>query len=132
MAQSSVPKVASIDHSAGHDSVPVLVALALLSHDLPDATVGERDAAGRYVSDSVAGLADSTRLGVRVAGTAVYAVLSLMGGAAYRTLPDHRRSVLAVRLFRRPLPVLAEFGTLTRGLGLVGAHQARYESSAAP
>lgn len=111
-------------------SVPVVVALALLAHDLPDATAGERAAAARYVDDSVAGLADSTRLGVRVAGSAVYAVLSVMGGGAYRTLPAGRRSALAIRLFRHPLPVLGEFGALTRGLGLVGAHEARYAADA--
>jgi hypothetical protein len=100
--------------------VPGLVAEALLAYDVPASDAAQRRAAARYVDDSVAVMPDVTRAGVRVASTLVYGALSAMAGRPYRRLPERRRAVLAARLARLPLPLVAEFGRLTRGLGLVG------------
>lgn len=110
-------------------SVPALVTAALLRHDLPDSTWEERDAAARYVDDSVAAMPDVTRFGVRVAGAAAYAALCVMARGSYRRRPEPERARLAARLVAVPLPVLGEFGRLTRGLGLVAVHEARHETT---
>lgn len=106
-------------------SVPALVAAALLAHDLPDSAVVEREAAARYVDDSVTAMPDVTRAGVKIASAAVYAALSVMGRAPYRRLSPDRQSQLAVRVARVPLPIIGEFSRLTRGLGLVGVFESR-------
>lgn len=106
-------------------SVPALVATALLAHDLPGSTPDERDAAARYVDDCVDAMPDFTRFGVKVSGAAVYLALSAMGRTSYRRLPEADRARLAARLMNTSLPILGEFGRLTRGLGLVGVHEAR-------
>ena len=107
-------------------SVPALVATALLRHDLPDATDEEREAAARYVEDCVDAMPDFTRFGVRVSGAAVVATLSALGRRPYRSLSEDDRSRLAARLMSTSLPILGEFGRLTRGLGLVGVLESRH------
>lgn len=106
-------------------SIPALVATALLDRDLPDATDAELESASRYVDDSVAAMPDITRAGVRVASTLVYAGLSLLGRAPYRRQSPLVQAELAARLVALRLPVVAEFGRLTRGLGLVGVFERR-------
>lgn len=106
-------------------SVAGLVAASLLSHDLPGASADERDRAARYVDDSVAAMPDFTRFGVRVAGAAAYGALCVLSGGRFRTRPEARRARAAARLVAVPLPVLGEFGRLTRGLGLVSVHEQR-------
>jgi hypothetical protein len=108
------------------DSIPALVAAALLAHDLPDSTPGERDAGRRYVDASVAAMPDVTRVGVGAASVAVYAALSVLGGRPFRRQSPVRQSELAARLAGVRLPILSEFNRLTRGLGLVGVFEARY------
>lgn len=107
-------------------SVPALVTESLLRHDLPASTWEERDAAARYVDDCVAAMPDFTRFGVRVAGAAAYSVLCVMARGSYRRRSEHERARLAARLASVPLPVLGEFGRLTRGLGLVAVHEQRF------
>ena len=106
-------------------SIPALVATALLAHDLPDSSPAEREAAARYVDDSVTAMPDVTRAGVRLASGAVYAALSLLGRSPFRRLDLGRQSVLAARVAAVPLPILGEFSRLTRGLGLVGVFESR-------
>lgn len=106
--------------------VPALVAASLLAHDVPDATAAEQDAVAHYVMDSIAAMPDFTRLGVKVAGGAAYVALSVLARGPYRRQSAARRAELAARLVGVPLPVLGEFGRLTRGLGLVAVHESRY------
>lgn len=120
----------SPDATRGY-SVPALVATALLAHDLPDSGPEEREAAARYVDDSVTAMPDVTRAGVALAGAAVYAALSLMGGGSYRRLSPERQSALAVRMAGVPLPIIGEFSRLTRGLGLVGVVEGRHREASA-
>ena len=106
-------------------SVPALVASSLLRHDLPDVSPQECDAAAHYIDDSVAGMPDVTRFGVRIAGGAAYAALCVFARGSYRRSPEQQRAELAARLVGVPLPVLGEFGRLVRGLGLVAVHEHR-------
>lgn len=101
------------------------MATALLVHDVPDSTVEERDLAGRYVADSVAAMPDFTRFGVRVTGAVVYVVLSLLAARPFRSLPERRRTAVALKLTRFSVPLLGEFVRLTRGLGLVAVYERR-------
>ncbi len=112
-------------------SVPALVASSLLLVDLPDSTPEEREGAGRHVDDSVAAMPDFTRFGVRVAGAAAYGVLCVLARGSYRRRPEAERARLAARLTGVPLPVLGEFGRLTRGLGLAAVHEGRNPTTAA-
>lgn len=113
-------------------SVPALVTADLLRHDLPDSTWEERDAASRYVDDSVAAMPDFTRFGVRIAGAAAYAALCVMARGSYRRRSESDRALLAARLAGVPLPILGEFGRLTRGLGLVAVHESRHQPALTP
>ncbi len=106
-------------------SLVALVATSLVAHDVPDATATELAAAGRYVDESLAAMPDVTRAGVTVASGVAYLALSVLGRAPYRRQSPATRSAGAVRLVRLPLPVIAEFGRLTRGLGLVGVFEHR-------
>lgn len=101
------------------------MAAALLASDLPDTSPAEREAAARYVDDSVTGMPDVTRAGVKVASGVVYLALSVLGRAPYRCLDPRRQSALAVKIAAVPLPIVAEFSRLTRGLGLVGVFESR-------
>lgn len=111
--------------------VPALVAAALLAHDVPDSTAEERDLASRHVADSVSAMPDFTRFGVRVTGGVVYAVLSVLALAPYRSVPERRRTEVALKLTRYSIPLLGEFVRLTRGLGLVALHERRAASAGA-
>ena len=113
------------DDTAG-ESVPALVARSLLAVTLPDSTREEREDAGRYVEDSVAAMPDFTRFGVKVAGAATYGLLCVLARGSYRARPERDRGRLAERLAGVSLPVLGEFGRLTRGLGLVAVHERRH------
>jgi len=113
-------------------SVPALVATALLAHDVPDSRADEREAAARYVDDSVTAMPDVTRAGVRIASMAVYTALSVLGRAPYRRLSPERQSQLAVKMAGVPLPIIGEFSRLTRGLGLVGVFERRQQEDHAP
>ena len=111
-------------------SIPALVAASLLVVDMPDSTWDEREAAARYVDDSVAAMPDFTRFGVRVAGAGAYGVLCVLAGGSFRNRPERQRARLAARLTGVPLPVLGEFGRLTRGLGLAAVHESRHAATA--
>lgn len=107
------------------ESIPALVSAALLTHDLRDATDNDIFAATQEVNDSVRAMPDFTRFGVTVAAGAVYGALSVMGRKPFRRQPPERRSELATTLMGVRLPILGEFGTLTRGLGLVRVYESR-------
>jgi hypothetical protein len=106
--------------------VPGLVAAAFVAHDVPDSTPAERVAAARYVDEMVAAMPDLMRVGVHVASGMAYAVLSGLGHRPFRDLDEVRRSDLVARLGDIQLPVLGEFGRLTRGLGLARVYETRH------
>lgn len=118
------------DEHGRRRSIPALVALALLAHDVPDSSASERSSAASYVDESVAAMPDVTRAGVTMASIVVYVVLSIMGRRPFRRLPAQRQSELAARLASVSLPVLGEFVRLTRGLGLVGVYERRSTAGA--
>lgn len=107
------------------NNVVALVTQSMLHHDLPDATADEVTAAIDFVEDSVAAMPDVTRFGVRLASIVVYTLLSIQARAPFRRLPLGRRATVAHALAGKPLPIIGEFFRLTRGLGLVGAFEAR-------
>lgn len=106
-------------------SFPAEVAIALLRHDVPDATPAELDAAADYVDGSLAGMAELTRLGVLLASGAVYVALSVLGRSRYRSQDPETRSRQAARLAGSPLPLLVEFSRMARGLALAGLFEHR-------
>lgn len=114
------------------ESVPALVSAALLSRELVDADDADVEAATREVNDSIRAMPDFTRFGVTVAAGAVYAALSVMGRKPFRAQPPERRSDLATTLMSVRLPVLGEFGALTRGLGLVRVYENRARTASTP
>lgn len=122
----TVPGVSSVGRPLRPLGAPGLVASAWVAHDLPDSSEAERDAAARHVDASVAEMPDAMRLGVRVAGAAAYAVLSCLAGRRFGRLDAQRRAELAARLGGSPLPVVSEFGRLTRGLALAHVYEARH------
>ena len=88
----------------------------VIARDLPLLTVEQRAAAVRIVLEAVAGLPDSVRPGVAVAGFAVRSV---------RRWPAAGRA--AVRL-----PVTREYVRLVRGLALAAACEVTLEQGGAP
>lgn len=113
-------------------SFAATVAMALVAHDVPDATASEVAGAGRYVEDSLAAMPDVTRAGVRFASGIVYVALSLLGRAPYGSQDAATRTASAVRLAGTSLPVVSEFNKLTRGLGLVGVYELRTREGRLP
>ena len=74
---------------------------------------------------------DVTRLGVAMASGLAYVALSALGRAPYRRQSPERRAATAARLAETRLPVLREFGRLTRGLAIVGVVERRTRASGA-
>ena len=106
-------------------SLPAAVTVALVSGDLRDATDAELSAAAAHVEASIAGMPDAMRLGVRMVSAVAGVVLLVLGRRPFvrQPLPVQQR-LLAV-LVRIPLPGVAEFVRLTRGLGLVSVFEGR-------
>lgn len=99
--------------------------VALVAGDLRDATDAELTAAAAHVEASIAGMPDAMRLGVRMVSLVAGVVLLVLGRRPFvrQPLPVQQR-LLAV-LVRIPLPGVAEFVRLTRGLGLVSVFEGR-------
>jgi hypothetical protein len=108
-------------HESHRLSTAALVSASLLPAELPSSTQTQRLAAIRYVEDSIDAMPDSTRWGVRLVGTGVYLVLSVLCGRSFGRAAEDRRSLMARRLLGLPLPLVSEYARLTRGLALVGA-----------
>lgn len=100
------------------------VAAALLRGDT-DATEVELAFVHDSVADSVDAMPDFLRTGVR--GVSAFARLVLFGleRRRFEVVPAERQTALAGRLSLLPLPGIAEFVRLTRGLGLVSLYEAR-------
>lgn len=77
----------------------------IIARDFPELTIEQRDAAVRMVLQAVAGLPDSVRPGVAVAGFAVRSV---------RRWPPAGRAAVG-------LPVMREYVRLVRGLTVAAA-----------
>jgi hypothetical protein len=88
----------------------------IIARDLPGLTTGQRDAAVRMVLTAVAGLPDSLRPGVAVAGFAVRSV---------RRWPAAGRAAAG-------LPVTGEYVRLVRGLAVAAACEVSLEHGGAP
>jgi hypothetical protein len=86
---------------------------------------GEVEEAGRYVEESVQGMPDTLRLGVRTAAGVCGGLLAALGGGRFRRLPDARRRAAVSRLAGLPLPVVGEYVRMVRGLGLVSVYEGR-------
>jgi hypothetical protein len=100
------------------------IAVALVRGET-DATDREIDQVRRSVARSIDAMPDFMRLGVRtvsaVAGLALFAQLR----APFHTAVPQRQARLAASLAGLPLPGVAEFLRLTRGLGLVALYESR-------
>lgn len=106
------------------------VGVALVSADLGGLTADEVEIADAAVVRGVGALPDSTRLGVDVAATLVRTTLDAAARGRFLALdPGAQRRVVQV-LTRRPLPVVAEFVKLTRGLALVAVVDHRHRAGA--
>jgi len=92
---------------------------------------GEVEEAGRYVEESVQGMPDTLRLGVRTAAGVCGVLLVALGGGRLRRLPDARRRAAVSRLAGLPLPVVGEYVRMVRGLGLVSVYEGRSSTDAA-
>ena len=77
----------------------------IIARDLPELEAPQRDAAVRMVLEAIAGLPDSIRPGVSIAGLAVHAV---------RRWPAARRRAAE-------LPIMREYVRLVRGLAIAAA-----------
>lgn len=121
-------RIVSTDSRSGPAAgrLPGLVAAAFIAHDVPDSTPLERAAAARYVDEMVAAMPDVMRFGVNIAGAVAYAALSGLGRRSFHRVDEARRSELVVRLGGVTLPVVSEFGRLTRGLGLARIYETRH------
>ncbi len=91
----------------------------------PDLTEGAVD----WVQARVAGAGDVTRLGLRVASTAVAAGVRLRTGHAYGSLPDAERRVLAARIARSRLPIVGELTKAVRSLAITYVYEARFATA---
>ncbi len=103
------------------------VGVALLRRDLGDLDPAEVAVADDAIRRGVRALPDTTLLGVRVAAGLCLAILVAHGrGDFLRASPPRQEEVVDV-LSRRPIPVVADFVKLTRGLALVAVvdHRSR-------
>lgn len=74
---------------------------------------------------------DLMRLGVQIAGTVSYVVLSLLALRPFRRVAVARQAALVARLAKVSLPVVGEYIRLTRGLGLAAVVEARTTGASA-
>jgi hypothetical protein len=107
--------------SRRREGAAAVVADALLSLDRPAWSTTDRAAARLYVAESVASMPDSTRWGVHAVGAVVYGLASALGGRPLDRQTPETRARVTRAVLRLPVPGVAEYARLTRGLGLVGA-----------
>ena len=81
------------------------------------------------VARSVAAMPDVLRMGVAGVSLVAGVVLSLLERGDFAAAPIERQAELARRLSVLPVPGLAEFVRLTRGLGLVSLYESRSEAT---
>jgi hypothetical protein len=95
-----------------------------------DASPCEVDQVHGSVAESIGAMPDFLRWGVSgvslLAGAVLF-TLARLDRADDGTAPAERRAEQVGRLSRMPLPGLAEFVRLTRGLGLVSLYESRAE-----
>jgi hypothetical protein len=106
-----------------------VVASALVRGD-SDATAVELLEVERSVHDSLGAMPDTLRFGVNGVSLLAEGALLVLGRADFRSQPTARRVGLARRLSALPLPGMAEFARLTRGLGLVSLYEGRDAAAA--
>ena len=106
------------------------VGVALVAADLGALTTDEAELAAAAVVRGVGALPDSTRLGVDVAATLVRTALDASTRRRFLALDPLAQQRAVQVLVRRPLPVVAEFVRLTRGLALVAVVDHRHRAGA--
>ena len=97
----------------------------MVSVDVPSVGPAEAEVAGRYVEESVNGMPDTLRFGVRTAAALSGGLLAVLGRGRFSRLSDARRRAAVSGLARLPLPVVGEYVRLVRGLGLVSVYEGR-------
>ena len=100
--------------------------VAIVRRALGGLTAGEAAIAEDAVRRGVRALPDSTRLGVDVAAAMVRAILLVSTRGRFLAMSPARQQTVVEVLTRRPLPVVAEFVKLTRGLALVAVVDHRH------
>ena len=103
---------------------------AALVHGDTGATSVEVDQVRGSVEDSIGSMPDFLRLGVGGVSLVAGAVLSVLGRGSFAAAPLERQAELAARLSALPIPGMAEFVRLTRGLGLVSLYEHRVAGTA--
>lgn len=107
-----------------------MVAAAIVHADT-DATEREVADVRDSVARSVAAMPDFLRLGVGCVSLVAGVVLSVLERGGFAAAPLERQAELAQRLSVLPVPGMAEFVRLTRGLGLVSLYESRSEATTA-
>ena len=106
------------------------VGVALLRRDLGTLGAQEAAVADAAIRRGVRALPDTTLLGVRAAAGLCRALLLVHGHGDFLTSSAERQAAAVEVLTRRPLPVVAEFVKLTRGLALVAVVDHRHRLGA--
>lgn len=102
--------------------------VALLRRDLGGLTGGEAAVADDAVRRGIRALPDSTRVGVGAAAGLCRALLLARARRPFLSAAPEAQQEAVEVLTRRPLPVVAEFVKLTRGLALVAVVDHRHRS----
>jgi hypothetical protein len=98
---------------------------AALVHGDTDATAQEVAEVRASVARSVSAMPDLLRLGVGGVSLVAGVVLSVLERGGMAAAPLERQAELAGRLSALPIPGMAEFVRLTRGLGVVSLYESR-------
>jgi len=90
-----------------------------------DASDDEVSLVERSVSHSVSAMPDLLAVGVRGVSAVAGGALFVLGRGDFRRQSRDRQVALSERLATLPLPGVAEYVRLTRGLGLVALYESR-------
>lgn len=104
----------------------IAVGVALVRGDLGGLDSDETKVAADAIGRGIRALPDTTFLGVRAAALLCRLLLLVHGRADFLASSQERQEIDVTVLTRRPLPVVAEFVKLTRGLALVAVIDRRH------